>query len=236
MTAKQKSDFRVLWCATGQQPAIALGSQRTPCAPNHAPDAAHGMMLPEAQRDDRTQIGRVTLLLAIDTATATASVAVYDMERRRLLAETTWQARRRHTQDLMVTVQHMLEQAGVAAAELTALAVTTGPGSFTGVRIGISAVEGLGAGPAADAARGWAAHAVRDGGAVGRCSRMRLAVREGVRLRPGRPRTLQLDMVWRGRYPVATRAQRPRRRYGCRIRGCAARVRRGAGVAGRRVG
>jgi tRNA threonylcarbamoyladenosine biosynthesis protein TsaB len=88
------------------------------------------------------------LLLAVDTATATASVAVYDTERRRLLAETTWQARRRHTQDLMATVQRALVQAGAAAADLTALAVTTGPGSFTGVRIGISAVKGLGLGMA----------------------------------------------------------------------------------------
>lgn len=83
------------------------------------------------------------MLLAIDTATATASVAVYDMQRQRLLAEATWQARRRHTQDLMATVQQALAQAGAGVACLAALAVTTGPGSFTGVRIGISAVKGL---------------------------------------------------------------------------------------------
>lgn len=87
-----------------------------------------------------------TLLLALDTATATASVAVYDTTRRTLLAETTWQARRRHTQDVTSTMQRVLGLAGVAAAELTALAVTTGPGSFTGVRIGISLVKGLGMG------------------------------------------------------------------------------------------
>ncbi len=86
------------------------------------------------------------MLLALDTATATASVAVYDRQRRRLLSEITWQARRRHTQDLMPAVQQALAYAGAGVEQITALAVTTGPGSFTGVRIGISAVKGLGLG------------------------------------------------------------------------------------------
>jgi len=88
------------------------------------------------------------LLLALDTATATASVAVYDRQRRRLLSEITWQARRRHTQDLMPAVEQALVYAGVGVEQIAALAVTTGPGSFTGVRIGISAVKGLGLGMA----------------------------------------------------------------------------------------
>lgn len=86
------------------------------------------------------------MLLALDTATATASVAVYDRQRRRLLAELTWQARRRHTQDLMLAVEQALAHAGMSVEQISALAVTTGPGSFTGVRIGISAVKGLGLG------------------------------------------------------------------------------------------
>ncbi len=88
------------------------------------------------------------MLLALDTATATASVAVYDRQRRRLLSEITWQARRRHTQDLMPAVQQALAYAGAGVEQIAALAVTTGPGSFTGVRIGISAVKGLGLGMA----------------------------------------------------------------------------------------
>ena len=93
-------------------------------------------------------VERTLLLLALDTATATASVAVYDRQRRRLLSEITWQARRRHTQDLMPAVQQALAYAGAGVEQITALAVTTGPGSFTGVRIGISAVKGLGLGMA----------------------------------------------------------------------------------------
>lgn len=86
------------------------------------------------------------MLLALDTATATASVALYDLTRDLLLAELTWQARRRHTQDTLAGAQTVLRMAGVAPAALTALAVTTGPGSFTGVRIGISAAKGIGLG------------------------------------------------------------------------------------------
>ena len=86
------------------------------------------------------------MLLALDTATATASVAIYDTSHRRLLAETTWQARRRHTQDLMATIQYVLRQTSLTVADVSSLAVTTGPGSFTGVRIGISVVKGLGLG------------------------------------------------------------------------------------------
>jgi len=86
------------------------------------------------------------MLLAFDTATTTASLAVYDLSAGHLLAETTWQARRRQTQDLLPATQSLLALAAVAPAALTALAVTTGPGSFTGVRIAISTVKGIGLG------------------------------------------------------------------------------------------
>lgn len=86
------------------------------------------------------------MLLALDTATATASIALYDLAGARLHAEMTWLAHRRHTQDLMTTVQSLLRQQQVAPEQLTALAVTTGPGSFTGVRIAISAAKGIGLG------------------------------------------------------------------------------------------
>jgi tRNA threonylcarbamoyl adenosine modification protein YeaZ len=86
------------------------------------------------------------MLLALDTATATASLAVYDLSAQQLLAEWTWQARRRQTQDLLRTAQQLLQQLDLQPAQLTALAVTTGPGSFTGVRIAISAAKGIGLG------------------------------------------------------------------------------------------
>ncbi len=86
------------------------------------------------------------MLLAIDTATATASLAVYNLDADKLLAEWTWQARRRQTQDLLGAAQTLLRQVNFAPSDLTALAVTTGPGSFTGVRVGISTVKGIGLG------------------------------------------------------------------------------------------
>ncbi len=86
------------------------------------------------------------MLLAVDTATATASVALYDLTGQSLLAECTWQARRRHTQELLVTAQALLTQVGATAAQIRAVAATTGPGSFTGVRIALSAIKGIGLG------------------------------------------------------------------------------------------
>ena len=83
------------------------------------------------------------MLLALDTATATASLALYDLDAHRLVAEQTWQARRRHTQELVPTLQKLLRALDLEAAALTALAVTTGPGSFTGVRVGISTIKGM---------------------------------------------------------------------------------------------
>lgn len=86
------------------------------------------------------------MLLAFDTATQTASIAIYNLETEQLLSEWTWQAKRRQTQDLLATVNTMLQQSGIGTQEISALAVTTGPGSFTGVRIGISAAKGIGLG------------------------------------------------------------------------------------------
>ena len=86
------------------------------------------------------------MLLALDTATQTASLALYDLDTDRLLAEWSWQARRRQTQELLVTAQLMLKQIDASPQQISALAVTTGPGSFTGVRIAISAAKGMGMG------------------------------------------------------------------------------------------
>ena len=86
------------------------------------------------------------MLLALDTATATASLAVYDHTHDRLLGEMTWEGRRRQTQDLLVAARSLLELLEVTPDQVTALAVTTGPGSFTGVRIAISAAKGIGLG------------------------------------------------------------------------------------------
>jgi tRNA threonylcarbamoyl adenosine modification protein YeaZ len=83
------------------------------------------------------------MLLALDTATSTASLAIYNLEHNQILAEETWLARRRQTQDLLPAIQDMMNRVSVSPTQLSALAVTTGPGSFTGVRIAISVVKGM---------------------------------------------------------------------------------------------
>src|SRR5437879_9124122 len=84
------------------------------------------------------------LLLALDTSTSTASVALFDGLR--VLSETTWLAGREHSTRLLVEVDAAFERIGRTPAELTGLVVARGPGSFTGVRVALSVAKGMAAG------------------------------------------------------------------------------------------
>ena len=75
------------------------------------------------------------LLLALDTATPAVTVALHDGER--VLAEVSEVDARRHAELLAPGIEAVLAQAGVTARDLTALAVGTGPGPFTGLRVGL---------------------------------------------------------------------------------------------------
>jgi tRNA threonylcarbamoyl adenosine modification protein YeaZ len=81
------------------------------------------------------------MLLAIDTATHYASVALHDGER--LLAEHTWLARQDHTRTLHPHIQALLTESGTSIENLTVVAVALGPGSFNGLRVGLSTAKGL---------------------------------------------------------------------------------------------
>ena len=81
------------------------------------------------------------VILAVDTATSVAAVALWSPSR--LLAEETWVTNGKHTVELLPTIDRLLTRAGLQPQDLSALAVTQGPGSFTGVRIGMSLVKGL---------------------------------------------------------------------------------------------
>ena len=83
----------------------------------------------------------VLMLLAIDTATRTASVALFD--ERGVVGETTWHPRENHTRSLIPEVIRLLELCGGRIGEVNVVGAATGPGSFTGLRIGLSAAKGL---------------------------------------------------------------------------------------------
>lgn len=80
-------------------------------------------------------------ILAVDTASKSCSVAV--AEDSSLLALQTIISDQTHSKHLMSMVDKTLELADLKSSEIDGFAVTTGPGAFTGLRIGISAVKGL---------------------------------------------------------------------------------------------
>jgi tRNA threonylcarbamoyladenosine biosynthesis protein TsaB len=84
------------------------------------------------------------LLLALDTSTSTAGLALFDGEQ--VLSETTWLAGREHSTRLLLEAQIALERIGHTQEQVTGLVVARGPGSFTGVRVGLSVAKGMAAG------------------------------------------------------------------------------------------
>ncbi len=87
------------------------------------------------------------MLLALDTSTAWASVALFDG--RDVLAEETWHAHRRHGDELFPTIERLLGSARTSLSAVTRVAVATGPGSFTGLRVAIAAAQGIARGAGA---------------------------------------------------------------------------------------
>jgi tRNA threonylcarbamoyladenosine biosynthesis protein TsaB len=80
-------------------------------------------------------------LLAIDTSTRTVGLALYDGTQ--VVFESTWVSKDHHTVELAPAVADALQKSGISAAGLGALAVATGPGSFTGLRIGMALAKGI---------------------------------------------------------------------------------------------
>ena len=81
------------------------------------------------------------LILAFETSAKAGSVALLD--EKKLLGESYQNTGLTHSQTLMVMAEDLLKQCGKAVSDITAVAVAEGPGSFTGVRIGVAAAKGF---------------------------------------------------------------------------------------------
>ena len=84
------------------------------------------------------------LILAIDTALDACAAGILDTGRGQLIARESQEMKRGHAEALMPLLDRVMKQSGVAFADLERIAVTTGPGSFTGLRVGLSAGRGIG--------------------------------------------------------------------------------------------
>jgi tRNA threonylcarbamoyladenosine biosynthesis protein TsaB len=82
-------------------------------------------------------------VLAIDTALGACSAAVLDTSLGGIIAAESVPMVRGHAEALVPLIARVMQQTGLAFGELDRVAVTTGPGSFTGLRVGISAARGI---------------------------------------------------------------------------------------------
>ncbi|MEA2909643.1 MAG: tRNA threonylcarbamoyladenosine biosynthesis protein TsaB [Bradyrhizobium sp.] len=83
------------------------------------------------------------LILAIDTALDACAAGVLDTDAGKLIAQESLPMKRGHAEALMPLIARVMKASGVAFAALDRIAVTTGPGSFTGLRVGLSAARGI---------------------------------------------------------------------------------------------
>jgi tRNA threonylcarbamoyl adenosine modification protein YeaZ/ribosomal-protein-alanine acetyltransferase len=89
-------------------------------------------------------ITRPMLILALDTSMAACSACVYKMGAGTVLAAKQAFMDKGQAEALAPMIQETMREAGVAFADISRIAVTTGPGTFTGVRIGLAFARGLG--------------------------------------------------------------------------------------------
>src|SRR5947207_1283019 len=83
------------------------------------------------------------LILAIDTALDACAAGILDTDAGKLIALESQTMKRGHAEALMPLIAKLMKNSGIAFAGLDRIAVTTGPGSFTGLRVGLSAARGI---------------------------------------------------------------------------------------------
>ena len=81
------------------------------------------------------------MILAIDSSSLVASVALVNEET--VIAEYTVNLKKTHSQTLLPMIDEIFRMTGINKKELKAIAITGGPGSFTGLRIGAATAKGL---------------------------------------------------------------------------------------------
>jgi tRNA threonylcarbamoyladenosine biosynthesis protein TsaB len=81
------------------------------------------------------------MILAIDTSTQWMGLALYDGSQ--ILYEKVWRTNRRHTVELVPSIQDIFTETGLEMSALKAIASALGPGSFTSMRIGLAVAKGL---------------------------------------------------------------------------------------------
>ncbi|MGL4671416.1 MAG: tRNA (adenosine(37)-N6)-threonylcarbamoyltransferase complex dimerization subunit type 1 TsaB [Cetobacterium sp.] len=82
------------------------------------------------------------LILAIDTSTNIGTVALYD-DKKGLVGEITLNVKQNHSAITMTTIDTLFSLTGVDKKNIDKIAVSIGPGSFTGIRIGVGLAKGL---------------------------------------------------------------------------------------------
>ncbi len=81
------------------------------------------------------------MLLAIDTSTETTSLALFDEGE--VIVELTWRSGKNHTVELLPNLVHLLRQAEASLPSISGVIIAKGPGSFNGLRVGVSTAKGL---------------------------------------------------------------------------------------------
>ena len=76
-------------------------------------------------------------ILAIDTASRWTAIALLDEQKDKIIAEKGWVATLRQTVELAPSIDEMLQNAALRPADLSGISVAIGPGSYTGLRIGM---------------------------------------------------------------------------------------------------
>src|SRR3954470_16285703 len=84
------------------------------------------------------------LILAIDTALDACAAGILDTDLGKLVAQESQIMKRGHAEALMPLIARVMANSGIPFGAIDRIAVTTGPGSFTGLRVGISAARGIG--------------------------------------------------------------------------------------------